>query len=238
MARPVGDGIQKEPSSWTFGEGVPQAFDEHIAKSVPGYYEMHALALKLCDFFVRPDSVVYDVGSSTGSLTKRIAERLESRAPNARVIGVEPETDMVEYAQKYNPHPAVTYFAEDITSLELEPCSFVVLCLTAQFLHPDYRATVLKRIWSSLEWSGSVLMFEKTRGSDARFQDIFSSLYSDFKEDMGFTAEEIVAKQRSLRSVMEPFSVFGNRQLLRQAGFQDIEIVFRSIPFTGFLAIK
>lgn len=50
--------------------------------------------------------------------------------------------------------------------------------------------------------------------------------------------EEIAAKEKSLRGVMEPFSEKGNLQLLNAAGFEDIETVFRSLPFSGFLAIK
>lgn len=234
----VGDGIAKAAGGWTFGTEVPRSFDDHITKSVPAYNLMHALVLELSDFFVRRDSVVYDVGSSTGSLTKQIAQRVHPRAPNVKVVGIDPEMEMVRFARDHSAHEAVTYLAEDVLNVELEPSDLVVLCLTAQFLHPDDRATLLKKIWSALKWSGALIMFEKTRASDARFQDIFTALYSDFKEGMGFSPEEIVAKQKSLRAVMEPFSDRGNRDLLQAAGFSDIEVVFRVIPFTGFLAIK
>jgi tRNA (cmo5U34)-methyltransferase len=81
-------------------------------------------------------------------------------------------------------------------------------------------------------------MFEKIRAPDARFQDICSGIYTDFKLENGFSAEEIVNKNRSLKGILEPFSVQGNIDLLRRAGFVDIMTVMTYVPFAGFLAIK
>ena len=67
-------------------------------------------------------------------------------------------------------------------------------------------------------------MFEKVRFPDARFQDIMSQIYIDFKLDQGFSEIDIINKSKSLKGVMEPFSSQGNLQLLKRAGFKDIVI--------------
>ena len=81
-------------------------------------------------------------------------------------------------------------------------------------------------------------MYEKVRANDARFQDIMTGLYTDYKLDRGYTPEEIVAKSRSLKGVLEPFSTEGNLEMLRRAGFVDIITVQKYMNFEGFLAIK
>ena len=81
-------------------------------------------------------------------------------------------------------------------------------------------------------------MFEKTRGSDARFQDILTTLYTDYKLRKGYSPEDIVSKTRSLKGVLEPFSSQGNIELLERAGFKDINVVQKYICFEGFIAIK
>ena len=81
-------------------------------------------------------------------------------------------------------------------------------------------------------------MFEKTRGADARFQDILTALYTDYKLRKGYTPDDIVSKSMSLRGVMEPFSTQGNLDMLERAGFKDINIIQKYICFEGFLAIK
>ena len=81
-------------------------------------------------------------------------------------------------------------------------------------------------------------MFEKVRAPDARFQDIMSALYTEYKLDQNYTPNEIITKSRSLKGVLEPFSEQGNIDLLKRAGFVDIIIIFKYLCFEGFLAIK
>ena len=85
---------------------------------------------------------------------------------------------------------------------------------------------------------GAFLMFEKVRANDARFQDMMTQIYMDYKIKQGFNEKEIIQKSRSLKGVMEPFSTKGNYDLLKRAGFKDIITVFKYLCFEGILAIK
>jgi len=89
-----------------------------------------------------------------------------------------------------------------------------------------------------MRWGGALLLFEKTRGPDARFQDLLTGLYNDFKLDRGYEASEILRKSQSLRGVLEPFSTQGNLDLLARAGFQDCMTILKYICFEGMIAIK
>jgi tRNA (cmo5U34)-methyltransferase len=97
---------------------------------------------------------------------------------------------------------------------------------------------LISKLYESLQWGGALILFEKVRGPDARFQDILTRLYDDYKLDQGFSAEEIISKTRSLKGVLEPFSTQGNFDLLKRAGFVDIMTVMKHLCFEGFLAIK
>ena len=96
----------------------------------------------------------------------------------------------------------------------------------------------MNKLYENLNWGGALLLFEKTRAPDARFQDIVTGVYNEFKIEQGFESEEIFNKTRSLKGVLEPFSHNGNVDILKRAGFVDILPIFRYIPFEGFLAIK
>ena len=78
--------------------------------------------------------------------------------------------------------------------------------------------------------------FEKVRASDAGFQDIMTALYTDYKINQGYTPNEIIAKYRSLKGVLEPFSSQGNMDLLNRV--KDIISVFKYTCFEGLLAIN
>lgn len=82
------------------------------------------------------------------------------------------------------------------------------------------------------------MLFEKVRGPDARFQDIMTTLYNEYKISQGYTPEQIISKALSLKGRLEPFSTQGNLGLLRRAGFEDVNIVFKNLCFEGYLAIR
>ena len=81
-------------------------------------------------------------------------------------------------------------------------------------------------------------MFEKIRAPDARFQDIYSIIYNDYKLENNFSPSEIIFKTKSLKGIMEPFSDFGNLSLIKRAGFKDVTPIFQWMCFKGYLCIK
>ena len=120
----------------------------------------------------------------------------------------------------------------------MDNADLIVCYYTVQFINTSVRQKLIDKLYSKLNWGGALLLFEKVRGADARFQDILSALYSDYKIRQGYSADEIIAKSRSLKGVLEPFSTQGNLDMLERAGFVDINTVQKYLCFEGFLAIK
>lgn len=239
----VGDGIQADRANWKFSGEVPKTFDEHVQKSVPLYIEGHDLICDISDFFVKPDSVVYEIGSSTGTLSLKLAEHNKLK-PKARFIGIDIEKDMVAISEEKIKSNAgfselnVKFLVEDILDMDMEKTDMIVCYYTVQFIRPSIRQDVINKLYQNLNWGGALLLFEKVRGADARFQDILTTLYTDYKIRKGYSPDDIVSKSRSLKGVLEPFSSQGNIDMLKRAGFVDINTVQKYLCFEGFLAIK
>ena len=68
----IGDNLKAVISNFSFGGNTHKYFDKHIVKSVPNYLEGHQIICQLSSFFVSNNSVIYDLGCSTGSLIKKI----------------------------------------------------------------------------------------------------------------------------------------------------------------------
>jgi len=233
--RDTGDGIEADNAGWSFD--VPgNRFDEHIARSVPFYREGHDLIARLSDFFLIENSVVYDIGSTTGSLVKAILARHPNREMS--ITGIERVPSMVEYAADQVEDPRASFVNADALDYEFGQAHLFILYYTLQFIHPSVRIDLLKTIYERLHWGGGLLMFEKVRAPDARFQDYMSQVYKEYKLANDFTAEQILNKEQSLKGTLEPFSEAGNLTLLRESGFRDITSVFKWVCFEGFLAIK
>ena len=228
--------IYAKNSSWNFGKNVPKKFNEHINKSVPFYKQIHELITNLSDFFVQDTSAVYDIGSSTGTCLNNIFKRHNNKKLN--LVGIEKIPEMIAEAKKKRVHNSIKYLKKDIEKISLKKSDLIISCFTIQFIKQKNRQKVIDKIFKSLNWGGGFIMFEKIRGSDARFQDIFTLLYNDFKLLNGFNEKEILNKSKSLKGVMEPFSDFGNISMLKRAGFKDTIPIFQWACFKGYLSIK
>ena len=238
----TGDNIYSENANWKFSGKMVNDFESHVSKSVPIYNRGHELILKLSDFFIKDDSLIYDLGCSTGKLLIALVKH-NSHKKNSKYIGVDIERDMIAFAKKQQKQENIAtkklkFLTDDVVNYNLDSSDLIISFFTVQFIHPKHRQVLIDKIFNSLNWGGAFLFFEKVRYNDARFQDIFTTLYNDYKLDMGYSHEEILNKTRSLKGVMEPFSTNGNLDMLKRAGFKDITTVVTDICFKGFLAIK
>ena len=232
----TGQNIIAENAMWTFSGDVPKAFSQHVKKSVPLYFEGQDLVVDVSEFFVAPESLVYDLGCSVGALSAMLADRHCSK--NVKVVGIDIEKDMIEEAKKSNLRENIEFVVDDIITMELEKTNFICCYYTIQFIPPSVRQVVYQKIFDALQWGGGLVLFEKVRSPDARFQDYITQLYNEFKLKQGYSPDNIVAKSRSLKRVLEPFSSKGNIDLLMRAGFKDVTTIQKYLCFEGFLAIK
>ena len=239
----VGDGIDANRGNWKFSGDTVKGFDEHVRRSVPLYNEGHDLICDMSDFFVKDDSVVYEIGSSTGALTFKLAQHNRTKS-NAKFVGIEIEEDMVAMAEDRVKSDSelqalnVEFQIADALKIEMQPSDLIVCYYTVQFIRPAVRQQLIDKLYNTINWGGALIFFEKVRGADARFQDILTALYTDYKIRQGYTPDDIISKSRSLKGVLEPFSSQGNIDLLTRAGFVDVNTVQKYLCFEGFLAIK
>jgi tRNA (cmo5U34)-methyltransferase len=231
----VGDGITTLAGSWTFGGEVPAAFDSHVSRSVPAYAEGQELIADIADQLVPPGGRVYDLGCSTGALTAKLAARLGPR--RVEVIGVDREPGMIERArERCAGLESVRLESASLHELTFEPADLVVSYYTLQFVPLRSRAEIVGRIHDALAPGGSFVLFEKVLASSARNQETAAGAYTDWKRRQGFADDEIAAKSRAIRGVLQPLSPAENETMLLGAGFGEIMYVFRWVLFEGLLA--
>lgn len=233
----TGDNISSAKANWQFSGKMVEHFDNHIQKSIPLYQQGHQLICDLGNFFIRPQSLVYEIGCSTGVLLKKL-HTYNQQKKQTQFIGIDIEPDMIAYANGNNKENNINYICENIVNYDLEKSDMIICYYTIQFVSPAVRQLVIDKLYKSLNWGGALIFFEKMRAPDARFQDIFTTLYTDYKLQQGYTQTEIVNKTQSLKGVLEPFSTQGNIDLLKRAGFVDFVSIQKYLSFEGILAIK
>ena len=234
----IGDNLKAEISNFSFGGNTYKNFDKHIVKSVPNYLEGHKIICQLSSFFVTNNSIVYDLGCSTGSLIKKIDQYNSSL--NINIYGIDNEKKMILSAKKNNikPKNKINLKCSDILKTKFKKSDLIISYYTIQFIKPKHRQVLFDRVYKSLNWGGGFIFFEKVRAPDARFQDIMSQIYQEFKINNAINEKQVIHKSLSLRNVLEPYSSEENKRFLKRAGFKDYMTIMKHSSFEGFLAIK
>lgn len=230
--------FSKKRGQWNFSGKVVPNFVSHINKSVPLYSSGHEIILQLSDYFLKNNSVCYDLGSSTAELLIKLSKFSNKKV---KYIGIDSEKDMVRFSKKLinkNKIKNIQILHKNLNKVNFKKSDLIISYYTIQFIPPKFRQQLINKIYKSLNWGGAFIFFEKIRGADARFQDIFTALYNDFKSKNGLSIKEIVGKEKSLRGVLEPFSEKGNLGLLKRSGFVDVIGIVQYLNFRGYLCIK
>lgn len=200
-------------------------FDNHITKSIPNYDILLGTIKSISDYFVTKDSIIYDLGCSTGKLLKELPyKNIKIGYDNAKIMP-KSEND-------------VTYTNVDLEyEFEIKNACLVYSIFTMQFLNRNSRASYLKNIYDGLNDGGALIICEKIYQENGILQEILSFSHYDYK-CKHFTEEEIIKKERDLRFIMKPNTLKHNIELIEKSGFKNIVQFWQSYNFVGLIAIK
>lgn len=217
---------------WAWDDGLADTFDEHAAASIPLYAEQRALTLELSDWFASPGGTVYDLGSSTGTLAAALAER----HPQSRVVGVDSEQEITHRARQLG--SAAEFITADVGAMNLDRAGLIIAHHLTPFLSADDRRALLHRIHAALQPAGALILFEKTEPVDAAAAALCHSILAAYKLASGLSAAEVLAKDFSLRGVMDLWPAARTADELQSAGFSTVTSIFRWMNWDGYLAVR
>ncbi len=233
----VGDGIVAQKSSWRFDGNVPERFDRHVSRSIPGYDQGHGLVVEIAKTLDAGDGLIYELGCSTGVLTEKIAEAVSDRS--FCIKGIDQVDGMLEIARKRCDRFATTSFdLGDITDYHFHTASMVVSYYTLQFVPVSQRPGTVNAIYKALQENGKLVLFEKITFANQKRNQMVNEAYFEYKREQGYSEAEIRSKAGSLEGVLVPQTEDQNIQMLKAAGFKNVETMFAKLCWQGYLATK
>ena len=233
----VDKNIKLKNKSWSFDNGVANKFDKHIEKSVPIYNETQWLCIEISDYFIKNNTLVYDLGCSTGSFLKKLFIRHKHKK-KINFFGIDIVKEMIKFAKKNNSNSKIRYLQQDLLKAKLKKNNFTISFFTIQFIDQKDRQKLIDKIFQSLNWGGAFFFAEKIRSSNARNQEMTNEIYKNWKLEQGFSLQEVNRKTESLKGVLDPFTHKGNFNMLKRAGFDEIHVLSKFLNFQIILAIK
>ena len=114
----------------------------------------------------------------------------------------------------------------------------IIANYTMQFIRPQKRESLCKKICDSLQKNGIFIMSEKLVCENAWLDKRLIDIYHAFKAQNGYSKTEISKKREALENILIPFSENENVAMLKGAGFGAVEAVFRFGNFATFIALK
>lgn len=230
--------------SWEFDEEVAQVFDDMLSRSIPQYEVMRQAVSDLASrFLIKADPadrnpVVVDLGASRG---EAIAPLLDLFRGAAEYHAVEVSPPMLEALHARWPRDEVRIHDFDLREGYPElpvPADVTLAILTIQFTPIEHRQRILRDVWKNTRDGGAFLFVEKVLGDSAELNELMIKLYYDLKGKNGYSPEQIERKRLSLEGVLVPVTARWNEDLLRSAGFTQVDCIWRWQNFAGWLAIK
>ena len=231
---------EKGSNRFEFNESVARVFDDMLKRSVPLYNECLEATVQLCLSFVQKNSIVYDLGCSTGTLLKKLAGKIPA---SVQLIGIDNSEPMLRKAQECLNEYVISKRAKlllwDLNSdLQFEEASAIIMNYTLHFISPENREALLRRIENSLKPGGILIVIEKVKVENIRLEKVFVNMHHEFKHKQGYSRIEISRKKEALENVLIPLDERDNLAMLRSSGFAEVNIFFRWFNFVGFVALK
>ncbi|MGL2564025.1 carboxy-S-adenosyl-L-methionine synthase CmoA [Helicobacter pylori] len=231
-----------------FDEKVAHVFDDMLERSIPYYREM----LNLGAYFIAqnlkenihpkslpkplPKPLIYDLGCSTGNFFIALNQQIQQ---DIELVGIDNSMPMLKKAQeKLKDFNNVRFECMDFLEVEFREASAFSLLFVLQFVRPMQREVLLKKIYNSLALNGVLLVGEKIMSEDRILDKQMIELYYLYKQNQGYSHNEIAFKREALENVLVPYSLKENVALLESVGFKHVEAVFKWVNFTLLVARK
>lgn len=210
-----------------------------LARSIPQYQEMRDTVFDVACKFVRPHAPIVDLGCSRGGALARFVEEF---GLSNRYYGVDISEPMLEAArERFAGFDGVV----EIDNLDLRTgypdvgiACVTLAVLTLQFVPINYRQQIIAKVFDRTLSGGAFIVVEKVLGDGAGVDDLMVGKYHAMKKENGYSLEEIDRKRFSLEGVLVPVTARWNEQLLRSAGFREVDCVWRWMNFAAWVAIK
>lgn len=225
---------------WKFNADVASVFGDMLSRSIPGLSDLRNQIKFIVGHTMPLGGSILEIGCSDGQQIESIKE-LENEISIIKIYGIDNSQEMLDIA-----HGKCGDYAKlmnhDITKGMPRfiggPLKYdLILCvLTLQFIPVELRPKILKFIKNSIRNGGRFIFVEKVIFPDDDTQTLLTKVYHAIKMQNGYTLEQVVAKNESLRNVLVSQTIESNEQMLKAAGFTSVSTFWQNTAFVGWVA--
>ena len=225
---------------WTFDQDVTAVFENMLERSIPQYEVMRKAVFDLACEYIVPHTGVISLGTSRGDDVAALIDKYAMKNRFHLTDVSEPMLDVLRtrFAHYININSVAVRRIDLRSEYPLSEASVTLCVLTLQFTPLEHRLKILRNIYEHVLDGGVLLIVEKVIGGTSQIDETMVNLYYQMKEANGYGKDQIMRKKLSLEGVLVPLTASWNEQMLRDAGFSQVDCFWRWMNFAGWIAVK
>lgn len=223
-------------------------YDDVIKRRIPLYSEMQALMASLLPFSKKEYIRVLDLGCGTGGASIAVCKEF----PLARITGIDSSPDMLEMAKAKVKHTTwrIDFLCQDIRGgkgqgargegFQLPDGEFdaIISAFSLHFLNEDEKRDIFGRCVKALKPGGIFIDAEAVLSPFERIYNSYMERWKEFQLSNGFSEEEIGNHMLRFIRDVKPVTVERQMELMKDAGFLDVECYFKYMNWAVFGGYK
>jgi len=217
----------------------PQAvarYAEGPARQVPGFHALQRMTALLLAESVPAEGTVLVLGAGGGLELKVFADA----QPGWRFIGVDPSAEMLDLARStLGPLVSRVEFVEGvIDAAPIGPFDGATCLLTLHFLPAHERLHTLRGLARRLKPGASLVVAHHSVPQDEEGKMRWLRRYAAFAFASGAGSQDTSKVVEAIATRLPMLSPEQDAQLLREAGFDDVELFYAGFTFKGWVASR
>ncbi|MCR5008853.1 MAG: class I SAM-dependent methyltransferase [Oribacterium sp.] len=213
-------------------------YDEKISNVLPYYAEFHSQVIDMAKMISneKEESLKWlDTGCGTGTLALRALGEL----PNTEFTLCDTSEGMLEIAKEKLRGRDIRF--NIVASHEIpydNEFDIVTAILSHHYYDLETREIAVKKCYRALKEDGIFMTFENISMSTKESENLALNRWGQYLLNHGWTPEEVKAHQARRGVEMFPITIEQHLEMIKNAGFKSVNILWVSYMQAGFWAIK
>lgn len=209
-------------------------YDQDREVIIPEMRQFYAAAVWAMDT-PAPQPEVLDVGAGTGLLSAIVLGKF----PDARLTLLDIAENMLDVArQRFANRPGTRFIAADYRHADLGgPYDIICSALSIHHLEAEDKEQLFHRVHAALRPGGIFVNADQADGESGYFRKRYLDYWNDFLQS-GPMNEEQRAKIQKRMALDRNEKLSDQLAWLRDAGFSDVDVVYRNRTFIVTVARK
>lgn len=179
---------------------VGGTFDAHVKEQLPFYDLVTDCVSMIVRNYLPRNGRLYDIGASTGNVTRSLRTLIKSRTVQA--ISIDSSQDMVDTWDGTG-----TAVCADAVKFDYQSFDVAVCFLSLMFMSIDERAELIDRLIRLRKTGGAIIVVDKEESGSGYYGTVMRRLTFDWKLKNGASPAAVIDKELSLSGVQRPMTI-------------------------------